>query len=274
MLTEDYELYYFDDILLNHVSVHSHDYYELYFFLEGSVDYVINDITYHLSNGDFLIIPPGIQHHPLFKKPNYHYRRFVLWINENFINSIAKEHPDIFYTFQFIKEQENYLIHVSDSTFQDIQARFIHILEEMKNNELCYQLECTILVVSLLIHINRIIYNEHKTITSATGSDLHINLCNYINMHLESDLSLNSLSDLFFLSKYHISHVFKEQMGISIYQYILQKRLIMGKNCILSGIPISQVHLHCGFHNYSSFFRTFKKEFGISPKDFLKNHIR
>lgn len=273
MLTQDYELYYFDDVLLNHVSSHSHDYYEVYFFLEGDVDYQVEDTVYHLSSGDFLIIPPYTRHNPVFKDVNNRFRRFILWLNQNFLHGLAESNPDLLYLFQQIREQRNYLLHVSDMVFQSVQARFIQILEEMKSSHICHDLEASLQVVSLLVSINRIVYDQQRNVTQPVSNDLHLNLCNYINTHLEHDLSLDKLSSAFYLSKYHISHVFKQQMGISIYQYILQKRLNAGKNCILSGIPISQIHLHCGFHNYSSFFRAFKKEFGVSPKEFQKAHL-
>ena len=97
---------------------------------------------------------------------------------------------------------------------------------------------------------------------------LYLNLCDYINNHLSEDLSLDKLASFFYSSKYHISHVFKDNMGISIHQYIIKKRLHASKNGILSGIPFTELYHQYGFSDYTSFYRAFKKEFGLSPKEF------
>nr|WP_243134409.1 cupin domain-containing protein [Enterocloster asparagiformis] len=66
MQSGDFELFYYNDVNLDHVSTHQHDYYEFYFFLEGNVTYEIADKCYVLEYGDYLLIPPGLPHRPVF----------------------------------------------------------------------------------------------------------------------------------------------------------------------------------------------------------------
>ena len=109
-------------------------------------------------------------------------------------------------------------------------------------------------------------------VSPAYENVLYLNLCDYINNHLEENLSLDRLADFFYVSKYHISHLFKDHMGISLHQYIIKKRLHASKNGILSGIPLKTLIYQYGFHDYTAFYRAFKKEFGLSPTEFREQH--
>ena len=93
-------------------------------------------------------------------------------------------------------------------------------------------------------------------------------MMDYIEEHLKENLDLNELSHIFHVSKYHISHVFKDETGISVHQYILKKRLDACKSAIRSGDKITSVYPVFGFRDYSAFYRAFRKEYGISPKEY------
>ena len=93
-------------------------------------------------------------------------------------------------------------------------------------------------------------------------------MLNYINDHYHEELSLDLLASRFFVNKYHLSHEFNRLVGTSIYRYVIQKRLVIAKQMLSDGLPPTDVYQHCGFGDYSNFYRAFKAEYGISPKDF------
>ena len=94
-----------------------------------------------------------------------------------------------------------------------------------------------------------------------------IAVIDYLNEHLTEDISIDSLSETFFLSRYHLMHSFKEETGYTIGNYLSTKRLLLARDLILQGEPITNVCYECGFRNYSTFSRAFKKNFGYSPRE-------
>ena len=97
----------------------------------------------------------------------------------------------------------------------------------------------------------------------------------YIEVHLvDTDLSLENVSDYFHLNKFHFSHYFKKKMSLPFYRYVLLKRLSLAVVMIKQNqLTIEQIALKCGYNDYSSFYRSFKKEYKISPKKLQKEYV-
>ena len=128
------------------------------------------------------------------------------------------------------------------------------------------------MAMSFLVYINRLLYCSLHEHSQVFENALYLKICDYIHQNLEDDLSLERIAANFYVSKYHIAHIFKDNMGISLHQYILKKRLHASRQAILSGEPISRIFPQYGFKDYTSFFRAFKKEYGISPKEYREQH--
>lgn len=268
MNSGEFEVFFYKDANLNHIVDHSHPYYEVYFFLNGDVTYDVDGNQYDLQYGDYLLIPPGTKHHPIFHSTDKNYQRFVLWISRSYYESMCTWSEDFSYSFRYAEEKKSYRFRTDFITFQSIQGRLLDLLEELHGTRAFHMLNAELLVLSFLLQINRITYDMLHQVPVAYENVLYLNLCDYINNHLSEDLSLDKLASFFYSSKYHISHVFKDNMGISIHQYIIKKRLHASKNGILSGIPFTELYHQYGFSDYTSFYRAFKKEFGLSPKEF------
>lgn len=273
MQTGDFEIFYYEDKVLSPVSVHQHDYYEIYFFLSGNVDIYLGDTTYPLSYGDICLVPPGLNHKPLFKDGEQPpYRRIVLWISPAYLDRLTMHYPDIQYCFTEALQQHTYHYSTDFGSAQLLFGKLIAILEESAVSTAFHSSITDCCISTFLLSLNRLMYSHLHASACNDQTTLFSELCNYINTHLEDPLTLDTLSDRFHVSKYHIAHLFKQSMGISTHQYILRKRLYAARNILLSGMPPQEVSHTCGFGDYTSFFRAFKKEFGISPKDFRENY--
>lgn len=272
MQHQEFELFYYKDINPYHISSHTHEHYECFFFLEGDVDYQIGEAVYHLESGDFLMIPPHTTHRPLFSPRKSVYRRFVLWLSPGFYQSLCHNDRNYSYGFDYVKKERNYHFRSDFNDFHHLHGMLLELLEESRGSHAFSPLRSNLKAASFLVELNRIIYNHNHQVPSMHFNVLYLSICDYINNHLGEDLSLETLASFFYVSKYHISHIFKEHMGLSLHQYILKKRLYACRNEILSNIPLTELYRQYGFNDYSSFYRAFKKEFGQSPSEYREQH--
>lgn len=272
MISHDYEIYYYSDTHMPYVKDHSHDYYEFYFFLEGDVSIKIANTVTHLQSGDMVLIPPKMPHHAIIHTDNIPYRRFVLWISKNNVEKLMEESKDYGYLLQFIVCQSQYIFHFDTLDFNMIQSKIFQLIEELQSNRFGRDCKTGLCVRDLLFFLNRRIYEMENPDLIQGEQSLYQSILAYIEEHISEDLTLELLSEQFFISKYHIAHVFKNSLGISVHQYILKKRLQLSQAAILSRSSIMEAFLLCGFKDYSAFFRAFKKEFGISPKKYREQY--
>lgn len=92
----------------------------------------------------------------------------------------------------------------------------------------------------------------------------------YIQAHLDEEITLKQLEEHFFVSHEHISREFKRQTGQTLHTYITKAKLDRCCRFIEQGYPITEVYQKVGFGGYNSFFRAFKKEYGMTPKEYFR----
>ena len=268
MVSRDFELFYYDDRNLTKIDAHSHNYYEFYFFVEGDISMQVGRDIYPIHFGDAMLIPPNMPHRAIIHNSEVPYKRFVFWISTKFYDSLVQISPCHSYAIDYALKSKQYICHLDQISLNSLQSKMLRLLEEMQSNRFGKELQISLYVDDLMLSINRLVYDMLEPKQRTSDASLYTNLVEYIEEHLEEDLSLEKLSEEFYVSKYHIAHVFKDNIGLSIHQYITKKRLALCQEAIQANMNISDVYHMYGFGDYSSFYRAFKKEYGVSPKEY------
>lgn len=273
MLSRDFEIFYYNDRHISPLGEHTHDYYEFYFFLGGEVSITIGGKTTVLQKQDMILIPPGVSHHVNILNPDAPYQRFIFWITAEYCSQLTAISPDYGYVMEYAGETKQYIYHYDEITFNALQSKIFQLLEEIHFEHFGKEAKISLCVNDLILHLNRTVYEMVTPAASAPRRDLYEQLIDYIERHLEENLTLERLAKEFYVNKYHISHLFKERHGLSLHQYIIKKRLALCVDALLGGREITDSCLLFGFSDYSSFYRAFKKEYGISPSKYKERFL-
>ena len=264
-----FEIFHYRDESMQEVGLHHHDFYEIYFFLSGNVSYNIESRSYRLSPGDILLINPHELHQPIFSPEKQNYERIVLWMNSGFIQQLGIGGQNMTQCFDTRNPGHTNLVRPEGVTRELLNYLVQQLLREQESPDFASDVYCLSLLAQLLILVNRAALRAGQTPEDRENTDSTVyRILTYINEHYHEDLNLDFLANKFFISKYHLSREFGRVVGTSVHRYILQKRLIMARQMMAAGQPTSEVYQHCGFGDYSNFYRAFKKEYQISPRKY------
>lgn len=269
MLAQNYEIFHYRDASMDSVAVHHHDFYEIYLFLGGNVEYSIEGRNYALQSGDLLLISPMELHQPRVSLDKEPYERIVLWVDKTFLSALSTGETSLTRCFDTSLPTHTNLLRLSRAQRASISAKLGELVRESYGDDYGRDLASRGILLQLLVEVNRLALEEQRRYEAEDRSaPLMAQVLGYINEHYCEELSLDGLAGRFYISKYHLAHEFNRLVGTSVYRYIILKRLIIAKQMLSGGVPPTDVYQNCGFGDYANFYRAFKAEYGTSPKEF------
>jgi len=269
MIANDFEFFHYEDSESANVEYHEHDFYEIFIMYSGTVSYMIEGKLYKLKPGDIVLISDKDLHKPI-AEPDGNYERIVLWVNREFLKSISNKDCDLSSCFEAFASKKHNLLrpHLNQGT---VIKSILSNLDRVENSvEYGDSILRQAYFMEFMVILNKLFFNsnDEEFEMDVYFNDNITNIVNYINDNLNSDLSVDVLSEKFFLSKYHLIREFKKNVGYTLHQYIILKRLILARGLLRQGLLVTEVCSKCGFNDYANFIRCFKKAFGVPPKKY------
>ena len=247
-------------------AVHHHDFYEVDMVWSGTMYYRVEGRSYHLTPGDILLIAPDELHQPDPEAERGPCERIVLWVDRAFLQQFQFYGFDPTECFDTAKPDHSSCLRFRDGDTQRIGELLDRCLREDGSEEFGSGMMADTNMLQAMILINRLYRRDIQSERRGHSDTLVNRVLEYINSHYSEELNLDDLANRFFISKYHLSREFGRIVGMPVHRYIIQKRLAVAKQMLREGRPSSMVYQHCGFGDYSNFYRAFRNEYGVSPK--------
>ncbi len=249
-----------DEVQNGNFALHFHnDLMEILVFLEGDADFHIEGNVYPLEPMDIIIASSNELHRVVHRKP-CRYERIVINISTSFFTDNKCEMFERAFVNKRPGEQNLIKHEVPESqTLHDIIGKLQKYAFE--DNPI------PMIVRNTLIEFLYILNSKEIEVAKSSSKNNHIrDIILYINENITGNLDLDVIADRFFMSKYHLCHIFKKHTGFTVNQYITRKRITLVKDLCEQGKSLTFAASEAGFKSYSSFYRAYLKENGASPK--------
>lgn len=238
-----------------------HPYHEILYFTDGGGKFYSENFDTDLCKNMLFIIPKNTYHRFLISDQDT-YTRLVL----NFPES------DTVSGVKLLSESRASVIYPPSKDIEFILKKMRSALdgEEASKHKLNLLYGAFLMLISELS-------SEDSNLPSTSLTEKHelITKCiNHIEKNLSKKISIESTAKELNVSSSTLSQVFKNQLGISFYKYITEKRLIYAHSLIANGEAPTKIFLECGYNDYATFYKAYLKMFGSSPSRHVASDIK
>jgi len=241
---------------------------EIYYFSEGDLFFAFEGNRVNITDGTVIVICDNTLHRPIITAPCRYARQRIL-INKNIFTRYDTNHMDL---YNNLRKKRMLVLNpkTQEENGFDAAAWFMTI-KNFYQRKTPYDDFCALITtLSMLIKIDMI--------TGSTQEDMFFphsektaRILDYINEHLSESLSYKCLSEKFYMSENNLYKFFKREVGFALPQYIAHRRMMKATSILNAGGTAAQAAIESGFHDYTVFYRSFVREFGINPAQYMKN---
>ena len=266
-LNEDFRLFHIKDQTKKEFAYHYHDFHKVVIFISGKVVYHIEGKSYQLRPCDILLVNRHAIHRSEID-PSVPYERFILWIQNDIL------WQELLKCFQKANDRNYNLIRLNSALQEKMKDILFELETSTKSDGYGKEILTQSLFLQFMVYLNRIFLEKQYIFDkkSYTFDSQIACILQYINHNLKEDLSVETLSARYYVSKYHLMRKFKQETGYTLHNYIVNKRLLMARTLISNGMPVTKAAQESGFAEYSTFSRAYRKQFKTNPSEELPHY--
>ena len=259
-LLENFRLFHLSSPGGARTEFHYHAFCKVLLLLKGSGDYTIGGQRYSLRPGDVVLIPQGCVHRPELDG-DVPYERIILYLSPDFLTQASTAQCDLHQIFS------GEVLRPGEKGREKLQRLARQLERDLELEGFGRDILTTTALLRLLVELGRQ-RAQGQTLPAAVdeaGDPRIQKMLAYLDSHISEELDIDTLAQRFFLSKYHMMRLFRQETGSTIHLYITQKRLRMARELIRGGMKATQACYQSGFHSYSAFTRACEKHLGTTP---------
>ena len=257
-------------------SFHIHHKYEIYYEIEGTRRYFIEDAAYIVNAGSVVLIGEN-QIHKTASVGDTPSSRIVMNFSGEYLDSLAEIFPDVDF-FSFLNEEHNHLLcNLSvkqQNQIQSVLQQLITLQEEVTPESDAMR---KMMLATLLLTLKSLcrIQQEQGGENGRVSNQIVDQIQGYIAEHYAEKLTLTGIASQFYISPYYLSRLFKKSINLSLIEYINGVRIKAAQNLIeKSNESISDIAEKTGFLTTAHFRRVFKDATGLSPQQYRQYYKR
>lgn len=268
-ITKEFSIQLKEDYEWNMDKLHFHDDLEFMLVLSDAGEFFLQKSICPIKCNTLFIINSSILHRTVNSSNQQHFKRYVLHISPLLMSKFSTPRTnflsmllDAFYCLSLTPEQSKYIINISE--------QLINLSKDTFGADVRYE----ILLLDFLLEVMNFTANSDPS-TEMINEDYSriLPVLQYIECHFTEPITLEDLSKHFSINKYHLCHIFKNVTSFSIFEYIIQKRILKARELLRSPISVQQAGELSGFQTNSYFIRTFRKYTGVSPRKYAQQYI-
>lgn len=247
------------------VHLECHNFYELYFYKAGGVEYSIEGKKYTLAPNTLLFMAPQVFHGYTVNNSDL-YERYVISFKKEFLSAESLHYCNLLFDSSAAPTRHhcfpaasNYYI---DNFFNNL-VNCQQMTPALRDKALASNFDSLLFQIYHMYHCN---LNVGKPYTDLSTTPNKINsIILFLNEHIHETITLDSISDHFYISKHHLNKIFRDATGTTIIKYVLYKKITLAQQLIQNNTPITQAAITMGFSDYSNFYRNYLNIIGHAP---------
>lgn len=245
----------------------------LLYFKHGTGTIKIEGRHYNIDEGDLIMLNTSELYQFTVDNKLFH-ERITLGVNEALLAAFPDACSSLF--APFYKREKGIGNRICAATVKEhgIDIYLDDILKYVKSSDSTAAPLTFCKIIELLAKLNEIFTpadlanNSHMLL-----NPLIKDVLSYLNIHFKENISISDIAEEFSIDKSYLSHLFKEHVGMSLWTYVIFRRIQLFNSLISKNSSIEDTCYQVGFQNYSNFFRLYKKYMNMTPAQF-KSQIK